>query len=106
MANVVIKHLRRYEYLISNDVITLSKTKVEITLAFSGSVRVSINPKKKKKKRLAGALEMCKKSIDFQVLSIIGTPKIHATHLYCLAVQAGFYSHMVECWIFVRGSQV
>ena len=26
----------------------------------------------------------------------------YTTHLYCLAVQAGFYSDAVECWIFVR----
>ena len=25
----------------------------------------------------------------------------YITHLYCLAVQAGFYSDAVECWIFV-----
>ena len=37
MANAVIKHFRRYEYLISNDVIALAKTKAEITSAFSGS---------------------------------------------------------------------
>ena len=43
MANAVIKHFRRYEYLISNDVITLAKRKVEITSAFSGSLRISIN---------------------------------------------------------------
>ena len=24
------------------------------------------------------------------------------THLYCHAVQAGFYSDVVECWTFVR----
>ena len=24
------------------------------------------------------------------------------THLYCLAVQAGFYSNAVQCWVFVR----
>ena len=46
MANAVIKHFRRYEYLISNDVIALAKTKAEITLAFSGSLRISINRKK------------------------------------------------------------
>ena len=46
MANAVIKHFRRYEYLISNDVITLAKTKVEITSAFSDSLRISINRKK------------------------------------------------------------
>ena len=43
MANAVIKHFRRYEYLISNDVIALVKTKAEITSAFSGSLRISIN---------------------------------------------------------------
>ena len=68
MANAVIKHFRRYEYLISNDVITLAKTKVEIISAFSGSFR------KSKKMTSARALEMCQKSIDFRVLSIIGTP--------------------------------
>ena len=26
----------------------------------------------------------------------------YIAHLYCLAVQAGFYSDAVECWIFVR----
>ena len=46
MANAVIKHFWRYEYLVSNDVITLAKTKVEITSAFSGSLRISINRKK------------------------------------------------------------
>ena len=30
MANTVIKHFGRYEYLISNDVITSAKMKVEI----------------------------------------------------------------------------
>ena len=45
MANAVIKHFRRYEYLISNNVITLAKTKVEITSAFSGSLHISINRK-------------------------------------------------------------
>ena len=73
MANALIKHFQRYEYLISNDVITLAKTKVEITLDFSGSLRISIN-QKKKKMTSTQALEMCKKSIDFQVLSIINTP--------------------------------
>ena len=34
MANAVIKHFRRYKYLISNDVIALAKTKAEITSAF------------------------------------------------------------------------
>ena len=71
MANAVIKHFRRYEYLISNDVITLAKTKVEITSAFSGSLRMLIN---RKKMTSARALEMCQKLIDFRVLSIIGTP--------------------------------
>ena len=63
MANAVIKHFRRYKYLISNDVIALAKTKPEITSAFSGSLRISIN---KKKMTLARALEMCQKSIDFR----------------------------------------
>ena len=45
MANALIKHFRRKEYLISNDVITLTKTKVEITSAFSGSLCISINRK-------------------------------------------------------------
>ena len=71
MANAVIKHFRRYENLISNDVITLAKTKVEITSAFSGSLRISIN---RKKMTSARELEMCQKLIDFRVLSIIGTP--------------------------------
>ena len=71
MANAVIKHFRIYEYLISNDVIALAKTKAEITSAFSGSLRISIN---RKKMTSARALEMCQKSIDFRVLSIIGTP--------------------------------
>ena len=70
MANAVIKHFRRYEYLISNDFIALPKTKAEITSAFSGSLRISIN---RKKMTSARALEMCQKSIDFRVLSIIGT---------------------------------
>ena len=26
----------------------------------------------------------------------------YIAHLYCLAVQAGFYSNAVECWTFVR----
>ena len=26
----------------------------------------------------------------------------YSTHLYCLAVQAGFYRDAVECWTFVR----
>ena len=26
----------------------------------------------------------------------------YITHLYCLVVQAGFYSDTVECWTFVR----
>ena len=30
----------------------------------------------------------------------------YITHLYCLAVQAGFYSDVVECWILCGGSQV
>ena len=46
MANAVIKHFRGYKYLISNDIITLAKTKVEITSAFSGSLRISINKNK------------------------------------------------------------
>ena len=29
----------------------------------------------------------------------------YITHLYCLAVQAGFYSDAVKCWIFVRGGE-
>ena len=73
MANAVIKRFRRYEYLISNDVITLVKMKVEITSAFSGSVCISIN---RKKKWLSLEHLKCvkKKQIDFRVLSIIGTP--------------------------------
>ena len=76
MANAVIKHFRGYKYFISNDVITLAKMKVEITSAFSGSLRISINQKKMTSAR---ALEMCKKSIDFRVLSIIGTPLLMST---------------------------
>ena len=67
MANAVIKHFRRYKYLISDDVINLTKTKVEITSALSVFWLVE-------NKWLAWALEMCKKLIDFRVLSIIGTP--------------------------------
>ena len=52
MTNALIKHFLRYEYLISNDAITSVKTKVhvEITSAFSSSLRISINQKKKKKR--------------------------------------------------------
>ena len=38
MGNAVIKHFPRYEYLISNDIVTSVKTKVEITSAFFGSL--------------------------------------------------------------------
>ena len=95
MANAVIKHFRRYEYLISNDVITLAKTKVEITSAFSSSLRISIN---RKKMTSARVLEMCQKSIDFRVLSIIGTPLIMISILKISTASLDIIFTCIQIW--------
>ena len=40
--------------------------------------------------------------VFYLLLIIYVTGYRYITHLYCLAVQAGFYSDVVECRIFVR----
>ena len=53
--------------------------------------------------RTGGELDLLKWSVVIVLIKILDCSRDrYNTHLYCLAVQAGFYSDAVECWSFVR----